>query len=54
MDVHSPLAKMLTAAAAYIAGFNGDFEFKDIAKPVIARFLPSREPGAYIISGLRA
>jgi dolichyl-phosphate-mannose-protein mannosyltransferase len=38
MDVHPPLAKMLIAAAAYLSGFNGDFDFKDIAKFVRKSF----------------
>ena len=32
MDVHPPLAKMLIALVAWLAGFNGEFDFKDIGK----------------------
>jgi dolichyl-phosphate-mannose-protein mannosyltransferase len=32
MDVHPPLAKMLIALTAWIAGFDGNFDFKDIGK----------------------
>lgn len=32
MDVHPPLAKMLITLAAYIGGFDGNFDFKDIGK----------------------
>lgn len=34
MDVHPPLAKLLITAAGAIAGFRGDFDFKDIGKCV--------------------
>ncbi|KAK9455094.1 Dolichyl-phosphate-mannose-protein mannosyltransferase-domain-containing protein [Dipodascopsis uninucleata] len=30
MDVHPPLAKLLITLAGYLAGFNGNFDFKDI------------------------
>ena len=30
MDVHPPLAKLLITLAAWLAGFQGDFDFKDI------------------------
>ncbi|EIW81774.1 glycosyltransferase family 39 protein [Coniophora puteana RWD-64-598 SS2] len=33
VDVHPPLAKMLITLAGWIFGFNGDFDFKEIAKP---------------------
>jgi dolichyl-phosphate-mannose-protein mannosyltransferase len=30
MDVHPPLAKLLITLAAFLGGFEGDFDFKDI------------------------
>ena len=30
MDVHPPLAKLLLTLAAFLAGFRGDFDFKEI------------------------
>lgn len=47
MDVHPPLAKMLITLAAWLAGFKGDFDFKEIAReydhvPYVAmRLLPA-------------
>lgn len=32
VDVHPPLAKLLITAAAFISGFNGDFNFEEIGK----------------------
>ncbi|PWZ01217.1 PMT-domain-containing protein [Testicularia cyperi] len=32
MDVHPPLAKLLITLAAWIGGFNGNFDFKDIGR----------------------
>ncbi|CDW96793.1 hypothetical protein, partial [Sporisorium scitamineum] len=32
MDVHPPLAKLLITLAAWLGGFNGDFDFKDIGR----------------------
>jgi len=32
MDVHPPLAKLMIAGTAYLAGFDGKFDFKDISK----------------------
>jgi dolichyl-phosphate-mannose--protein O-mannosyl transferase len=43
MDVHPPLAKMLITLAGWLAGFNGDFDFKDIGKDYL-------EPGVPYVS----
>ena len=32
MDVHPPLAKLLITLSAWLGGFNGDFDFKDIGR----------------------
>jgi len=32
MDVHPPLAKLMITLFGYLAGFNGDFDFKEIGK----------------------
>jgi dolichyl-phosphate-mannose-protein mannosyltransferase len=32
VDVHPPLAKLLITLAAFVSGFNGNFDFADIAK----------------------
>ncbi len=32
MDVHPPLAKLLITLAAWLGGFNGNFDFKDIGR----------------------
>jgi dolichyl-phosphate-mannose--protein O-mannosyl transferase len=32
VDVHPPLAKLLITLAAFIGGFDGQFDFKDIGK----------------------
>ncbi|KAJ7196991.1 glycosyltransferase family 39 protein [Mycena pura] len=33
VDVHPPLAKLLLTLAAFVFGYDGNFEFKDIGKP---------------------
>ncbi|GKT66618.1 dolichyl-phosphate-mannose-protein mannosyltransferase [Colletotrichum tofieldiae] len=43
MDVHPPLAKMLIALTGWLAGFNGDFDFKEIGKDYL-------EPGVPYVS----
>ena len=43
MDVHPPLAKMLIAAFGWLAGFKGDFDFKDIGMDYL-------EPGVPYVS----
>lgn len=40
MDVHPPLAKMLIALFGWLAGFNGDFDFKDIGKDYLEPGVP--------------
>lgn len=40
MDVHPPLAKMLIALTGYLAGFRGDFDFKEIGKDYIEPGVP--------------
>ena len=34
VDVHPPLAKLLITLAAFVFGYDGNFDFKDIAKSV--------------------
>lgn len=40
MDVHPPLAKLLITLAGFIAGFDGEFDFKDIGKDYIEPGVP--------------
>ena len=40
MDVHPPLAKLLLTLAGYLAGFDGEFDFKDIGKDYLEPGVP--------------
>ncbi|EGX90134.1 protein mannosyltransferase 1 [Cordyceps militaris CM01] len=40
MDVHPPLAKMFIALTGWLAGFDGDFDFKDIGKDYLEPGVP--------------
>ena len=40
MDVHPPLAKLLITLAGWLAGFKGDFDFKDIGKDYVEPGVP--------------
>lgn len=40
MDVHPPLAKLLITLAGWIAGFDGNFDFKDIGKDYLEPKVP--------------
>ena len=40
MDVHPPLAKMLIAMFGWLAGFQGDFDFKDIGMDYLEPGVP--------------
>ncbi|KAF8244663.1 PMT-domain-containing protein [Wilcoxina mikolae CBS 423.85] len=40
MDVHPPLAKLLITLAGWMAGFNGNFDFKEIGKDYIEPGVP--------------
>jgi dolichyl-phosphate-mannose-protein mannosyltransferase len=40
MDVHPPLAKLLLTLAGWLAGFDGNFDFKDIGKDYLEPGVP--------------
>ncbi|KAK2839239.1 hypothetical protein FQN49_006341, partial [Arthroderma sp. PD_2] len=40
MDVHPPLAKLLITLAGFLAGFKGDFDFKEIGKDYLGPGVP--------------
>lgn len=40
MDVHPPLAKLLITLAGWLAGFDGNFDFKDIGKDYLEPGVP--------------
>ncbi|CBF76842.1 hypothetical protein AN4761.2 [Aspergillus nidulans FGSC A4] len=40
MDVHPPLAKLLITLAGWLAGFKGDFDFKEIGKDYLEPGVP--------------
>ncbi|KAK4161459.1 glycosyltransferase [Cladorrhinum sp. PSN259] len=40
MDVHPPLAKLMITLFGYLAGFDGDFDFKDIGKDYLEPGVP--------------
>jgi dolichyl-phosphate-mannose-protein mannosyltransferase len=40
MDVHPPLAKLLLTLAGWLAGFDGEFDFKEIGKDYIEPNVP--------------
>ena len=40
MDVHPPLAKMLIALFGWLAGFDGEFDFKEIGKDYLENGVP--------------
>lgn len=40
MDVHPPLAKLLLTLAGWMAGFDGNFDFKDIGKDYVEPGVP--------------
>lgn len=40
MDVHPPLAKLLITLAGWLAGFDGEFDFKEIGKDYLEPGVP--------------
>lgn len=44
MDVHPPLAKLLITLSAFVGGFDGQFDFKEIGKYVKSPLLRLAEP----------
>lgn len=40
MDVHPPLAKLLLTLAGWLAGFDGNFDFKEIGKDYLEAGVP--------------
>ena len=40
MDVHPPLAKLLLTLAGWLAGFDGNFDFKEIGKDYVEPGVP--------------
>lgn len=40
MDVHPPLAKLMITLFGWVAGFNGDFDFKEIGKDYLEPGVP--------------
>ena len=40
MDVHPPLAKLLITLAGWLAGFDGEFDFKEIGKDYLEPNVP--------------
>lgn len=40
MDVHPPLAKLLLTLAGFLAGFDGNFDFKEIGKDYLEPGVP--------------
>jgi dolichyl-phosphate-mannose-protein mannosyltransferase len=40
MDVHPPLAKLLLTLAGWLAGFDGEFDFKDIGRDYLEPGVP--------------